>query len=86
MEPGEFLTRWTVRLAMALYVISLALWITAGKRSAWFRRARLAWTIGWAAFVIHVICAFAFFHHWSHTAAYEETARRTEEPGAAVCT
>jgi hypothetical protein len=79
MEPGELLTRWSVRLAMVLYVTALAIRITAGKRGAWLRVARLAWTIGCGAFVVHVICAFAFFHHWSHAAAYEETARRTEE-------
>jgi hypothetical protein len=79
MEPGEFLTRWSVRLAMALYVVSLCLWIEAGNRNSWLKVARLAWTIGCGAFLIHVLCAFAFFHHWSHRAAYEETARRTEE-------
>jgi len=28
---------------------------------------------------MHVLCAFAYFHHWSHIAAYRETARQTAE-------
>jgi hypothetical protein len=79
MEPGEFWTRWSVRLAMVLYVFSLSVWMMARKRASWLRWARLAWTVGCGAFLVHVVCAFAFYHHWSHRAAYEETARRTEE-------
>ena len=79
MEPGELLTRWTVRLAMTLYVLALCLWITSRQRAPWLRTARLAWTVGCGVFLAHVICAFAFYHHWCHEAAYEETAHRTEE-------
>ncbi len=74
MDPGELLTRWTVRLAVALCALSLAL--RARRRQSW---ARLAWTIGYGAFLLHVACAFQFYHHWSHRAAYEDTARRTAE-------
>ncbi|HMF19219.1 MAG TPA: hypothetical protein VKE98_18560 [Gemmataceae bacterium] len=79
MEPGELLTRWTVRLAMILYVLALSTWIMSRRRASWLRTARLAWTIGCGIFLAHVICAFAFYHHWSHAAAYEETANRTAE-------
>src|SRR5262249_18531621 len=68
-----------VRLAMVLYVLALSMWIMGRNRTVWLRGARLAWTIGCTAFLAHVICAFSFYHHWSHSAAYEETARRTEE-------
>ncbi len=84
MELGESLTRWTVRLAMALYVVSLALRWSARCRRPWLGRpwlgmARLAWTGGCILFLAHVACAFNFFHGWSHAAAYQHTARRTEE-------
>ena len=77
MELGELLTRWTVRAALALYVVALILRATSPRRrSTW---SRLAWTLGCLAFLLHVLCALHFVHHWSHEAAYEETARRTAE-------
>src|SRR5262249_23028604 len=36
-------------------------------------------TGGLAAYLLHVACAFHFYHHWNHAAAYETTARQTEE-------
>lgn len=79
MDPGDFLTRWTVRLSMALYVLALSLRLTAHGRSSRLAGALLAWTGGCLLFLGHVVCAFAYFHDWSHAAAYEETACRTEE-------
>jgi uncharacterized protein YqeY len=88
MDLGEFLTRWSVRLALALYVVSLILRASASlsptrqrgtllaRRAQW---ARLAWTAGCGFFLLHVACAFQFYHHWSHTLAYAATARRTAE-------
>ena len=79
MDLGELLTRWTVRLAVALYALALvARWHAHGRRP-WLSRARLAWSVGCVLFLAHVACAFAFFHGWSHAAAYQETARRTGE-------
>lgn len=72
MTVGESLTRWTIRLALACYVLALAYRLT-GKP----RQARLAWTVGCVIYLAHVACAFQFFHGWRHTAAYQETARRT---------
>jgi hypothetical protein len=43
------------------------------------RTARLAWTFGFFLYLAHVATAFHFRHHWSHDAAYEETARQTAE-------
>src|SRR5262245_56138147 len=79
MATGELLTRWTIRVAMALYVTSLALRVRAEGRRTWLVPARLAWTAGCACFFVHVACAFQFYHAWSHRAAYEETARQTAE-------
>jgi hypothetical protein len=79
MDSGEALTRWAVRVALALYVLALAVRVTAAGRRPWLAAARLAWTAGCAAYLLHVACAFAYYHHWSHAEAYEATARRTEE-------
>lgn len=32
-----------------------------------------------SALLAHVACAFNFYHHWSHTAAYTDTARQTAQ-------
>ena len=76
-EIGECLTRWTVRLAVACYVLRLSVDVT-GWRSPWANRAALwLWTTGYGSLLTHVICAFQFYHEWSHFAAYEHTARLT---------
>jgi hypothetical protein len=79
MPAGELVTLWTVRLALALYVLALALRAASAKRRPRPGLARLFWTVGCLAFLLHVGCAFQFYHHWSHRAAYEATARRTAE-------
>jgi hypothetical protein len=77
MPPGEFLTRWTVRTALALYALGLALRATAAGRRPRLNLARLCWSAGCLAFLLHTVSAFHFYHHWSHGAAYEVTARQT---------
>ena len=79
METGELLTRWSVRIALALYVTTFVLRLSDKNRDPQFDLARLAWTAGCVAFLFHVACAFHFYHHWSHAAAYAETARQTAE-------
>jgi hypothetical protein len=74
MDVGDFLIRWSVRIALALYVLALLLRIARRNRSA-----RFLWTAGCLAFLVHVVAAFHFAHHWSHAAAYAETARQTAE-------
>jgi len=80
---GEELTRWTIRLALTCYVAYLAGWLvwpTRGKLFApWPLIARWIWTIGCLLFVVHVACAFHFYHNWSHAAAFEKTAAETEQ-------
>jgi hypothetical protein len=78
METGELLTRWTVRVAAGLYVLALALRLSARDRP-WLVCARLFWTVGCFAFLLHVVCAFQFYHHWSHSVAYETTANQTAD-------
>ena len=76
MDAGELCTRWTVRLALLLYALVVAGRLLGRGRAA-LRRG--AWTLGCAFFIAHVVSAFHFQHHWSHAAAYAETARRTSE-------
>jgi hypothetical protein len=76
VSGGELLTRWTVRAALALYVVTLVLRLAApGRREL----ARAAWTTGCVLFLAHVAAAFHYFHGWSHGDAYRETARQTGE-------
>lgn len=74
MGTGELFTRWTVRAALALYAAALVLRLSERRAVA-----RWLWTAGCAIFIVHVLCAFEFYHHWSHAEAYAETARRTKE-------
>jgi hypothetical protein len=77
MNRGELLTRLTVWLALCAYAGGGALLLVAKGRAPVLARARLVWTIGCAFFLAHVVCAFGFFHRWSHDDAYRETARQT---------
>jgi hypothetical protein len=79
MDAGEQLTRWTIRLALGLYVLAVAVRLDAQRRRPWLRGARLAWTLGCLLYLGHVVCAFHFYHGWSHAAAYRETAGQTAE-------
>jgi hypothetical protein len=74
MTFGEWSILWTARIAFLFYAGALAAWLTGRARAA-----RSAWTLGLLIYCSHVTAAFQFHHHWSHTAAYEETARRTAE-------
>jgi hypothetical protein len=79
MDTGELAVRWTVRVALALYALAVAGLLLGERGRGWRPAARWAWTLGCAAYLAHVGCAFHFFHGWSHAAAYAETARRTQE-------
>jgi len=75
---GELLTKWTIRLALCCYVACLAGWLSLGPARQ-PRVARLIWTCGCVLFDVHVVCAFHFYHHWSHAVAWRHTAERTRE-------
>ena len=79
MNRGEFLTRLTVWLALCAYAIGTGMSLLARGRPQWLAHARWAWTFGCAFFNAHVVCAFSFYHDWSHAAAVHETARQTGE-------
>jgi len=79
LSAGEWLTRGTVWLALLLYVASEtagAAWRPADSTPSLSRSLNAA---GCAAFFAHVLCAFAYYHHWSHAVAYADTARQTAQ-------
>src|SRR5690349_10305078 len=75
-QPGELRTKNTVRLALAFYGVAawLMLGLTREGRAAG-GLARWCWTLGWLAFLIHLGCAFHYYHHWSHADAVARTER-----------
>lgn len=78
-SAGELLTHWTVRLAVACYAGRLACeagWPPSATRA---RVARVFWTVGCVLFLVHVACAFGFYHGWSHQRALEHTAAETRD-------
>ena len=79
MNRGELLTRLTIWLALCASAIGAGILLLSRDRSRWLSGARLAWTLGCAFFLAHVASAFTYYHHWSHAAAYRETAQRTGE-------
>ena len=81
---GPLATNATIDLALVAYFAGAMVEMLSRRRPSddfgpkW-RWARVCWTLGLALYLAHVACAFQFYHHWSHRAAYAETARRTAE-------
>ncbi|MEO8353719.1 MAG: hypothetical protein ABI680_18480 [Chthoniobacteraceae bacterium] len=81
MDPGTVLTRASVWLALIAYAIAASLLLLGrGVRDGLSTTiVKWIWTGGCLFFLLHVGSAFAFFHHWSHDAAYRDTANQTAE-------
>lgn len=79
MSRGELFTRMTIWLALAGYAFGAMTHFVGRENWQWQARARWAWTIGCIAMLAHVVCAYHFYHGWSQTSAYRETARQTAE-------
>lgn len=64
----------TIRIALMFY-FGAAAWMLRVSDDAWraggkpARTARLLWSLGWFAYVVHVALAFEYFHTWSHAQA-----------------
>lgn len=78
MDAGLLITRITAMVAFAAYVIALLVRMRRGQPQS-ASTGRAWWTAGSLLFVVHVICAFHFIHHWSHDDAYAATARQSAE-------
>lgn len=79
MSTGAWLTKATVWLALLACAIGAGRMLLARGHAGSPAKTRWVWTIGCVFFLAHVICAFTFYHGWSHAAAYRETARQTGE-------
>jgi len=79
LTRGEIITRAAVWIALAGYAAGAAISLLFPGDLRWLGRARLAWTIGCIALVLHAASAFNYYHHWSQHSAYLETARQTKE-------
>ena len=79
MSSGEFLTRSTIWISILSYTIGSIVFALSRGRYEFDRGARLAWTVGCVALIAHFVCAFNFYHSWSHESAYVDTARQTAE-------
>ncbi len=74
---GEWIVRGSVWLALLCYPagpLGIAISKTPGQRLT-----RLVWTLGCAAFLVHVVSSFHLFYDWSHSVAVSETARQVAE-------
>jgi hypothetical protein len=79
---GDTFIRHTVRLALLYYAAAASLMLLLSPdnwpaRTSLGRLARCCWTLGWAAYLIHVGMAFHFAHAWSHALAVEHTRQRS---------
>ena len=79
METGEFLTRLTIWITIVAYAVGSVLFAVSRGRPRWDSATRVVWTIAVVSLIAHFICAYQFYHHWSHTSAYLDTARQTDE-------
>lgn len=79
MEAGEILTRGSIWAALLLYSAGRSTQLLALGRENWERNARGLSTLGCGACLLHVAFALQHFHHWSQSAAWEDTARQTAE-------
>jgi hypothetical protein len=78
METGELLTRATIWITIVAYTVGSVIFALARGRSRWDAATRLTWTIAVVSLIAHFICAYEFYHHWSHESAYLDTARQTD--------
>src|SRR5688572_177562 len=78
MNLGTILTLWSVRIAILGYIVAVWLRIRNHGESH-HKLQRSYWTVGCTALIIHIVCAFHFYHEWSHLVAWKSTAKETWE-------
>lgn len=77
VSGAEWAIRLTAFLAFAGYVLALA--SCRGRVRGAGPSASGWWSLGLAAFLAHLACAFHFEHGWSHASALAATASQTKE-------
>lgn len=82
------MTVWSIRVALLLFALSVVVrwaghlrWSEAGNgwREWVCNAARTAWAAGCLLAVLHVVAVFGYQMNWSHRAAFEHTARQTQQ-------
>lgn len=79
MDTGELLTRTTIWIAILAYAAGSVVFALSRRRLEWDSATRVIWTIGCLSLFAHFVCAYHFYHGWSHDSAYLDTARQTKE-------
>jgi hypothetical protein len=74
LTTQQLFSLWMVRLSCLLYFAALARWSVNPSQFP-----KRTWTAACLFYLLHMITAFAFFHNFSHTEAYEATARQTRQ-------
>jgi hypothetical protein len=81
-DAGYDLIRYTVRLSLLFYAVAIVtmLWLRQDEWAASSSRgqtARWAWSLAWLAYLVHLVFAMKFAHHWSHADAVQHTQERS---------
>jgi hypothetical protein len=77
-DPGDDLTRNTVRLSLLYYAAAVTLMLFL-RPDDWLGRtgrgalARCCWTLAWLTFLVHLAMAMHHYHHWSQADAVRHT-------------
>lgn len=79
MASGDLVISWSIRLSILFYLLSLFLQVVSYQKGRSLKYASLASLIGFAFSLLHFWSAFEYHHHWSHQAAFDETAKRTAD-------
>jgi hypothetical protein len=66
---ADDLTRYTVRIALAWYFLATYRMLRRSDDG----QSRAYWSFAWASYLVHLIIAFHFYHHWSHADAVAHT-------------
>ena len=65
---ADDLVRWPIWLALLLYAAAMTCLLRGKPRRSW-------WTLALLIYLLHLIAAFHFVHHWSHADAMDHTER-----------
>jgi hypothetical protein len=80
MSPiEEAWVRWSARVVVILFVLSIGWWPKRLAREYPSRRFQVVWSAGAISLFAHAVLAMLLAHHGSHAAAMEHTATRTAE-------
>lgn len=74
---GDGIVKASIWLALVCYLAGPLAALVGRSDQPWQARARLIWSLGCVAFLVHVAAAFHVDYAWSHTVALRETARET---------